>query len=107
MQLPPVIETYFAAESGTDADALTRAFAPDAVVRDEGALHVGHAAILAWRQAAKAKYGDLVSQPVDCIDDGARTVVRCKVSGDFPNSPVKLDFIFTLAGSQISRLEIR
>lgn len=107
MQLPTAIETYFAAERGTDADALTRGFAPGAVVRDEGAVHVGHAEILAWRRAAKAKYPGVVSEPLERIADGTRTVIRCKVSGDFPNSPALLDFAFTLDGGQISMLEIR
>ncbi len=106
MQLPPAVEAYFAADRATDPAALTNGFAPDAVVRDEGATHVGHAEILAWRIATKAKYPDVVSEPVEQTADGNRIVVRCKVSGDFPNSPVKLDFAFTLAGGQISLLEI-
>ena len=106
MQLPTALNAYFSADGGTDKDALIAGFAPDAVVRDEGAQHVGHAQILAWRLATKAKYPDVVCEPVDQTAEGERVVVRCNVSGAFPNSPVILDFAFTLKDDQIAMLEI-
>jgi len=106
MQLPTAIEAYFAADRNADTDALIASFAPDAVVRDEGATHVGHAKILAWRLDSRVRYPDLASEPVDQTADGERIIVRCKVSGDFPGSPAMLDFAFSLADDRISRLEI-
>jgi ketosteroid isomerase-like protein len=105
MQLSPPILTYFEAERRHDADVLATAFAEDAVVRDEGAEHAGPAAIRAWWRAAKAKYRH-VAEPLDAAEADGRTVVRARVSGDFPGSPATLTFAFTLAGERIARLEI-
>jgi hypothetical protein len=106
MQLPAAIEAYFASDRTPDHAALTASFAPDAVVKDEGASHVGHAEILAWRLASTAKYANLVTEPVEQTVDGNRVIVRSRVSGDFPGSPAMLDFTFTLADQRISQLEI-
>ena len=59
MHLPPPVAAYFAADRGTDTAALTDVFTTDAVVRDEGASHVGRADILAWRLSSRDKYGEL------------------------------------------------
>ncbi|MFK4821826.1 nuclear transport factor 2 family protein [Ochrobactrum quorumnocens] len=106
MQLTCPIEAYFAADRGTDRVALTSSFAADAVVKDEGAVHTGHEEILAWRLSSTEKYADLVTEPIEQILDGDRVIVRCKVSGDFPSSPVVLDFAFTLADQKINLLDI-
>ena len=106
MHLPPSIAAYFAADRCTDTAALTDVFTTDAVVRDEGASHVGRADILAWRLSSREKYGELETVPVEQAVDGDDVTVRCRVSGDFPGSPALLDFRFTLSGGQISGLEI-
>ncbi|TNC62869.1 nuclear transport factor 2 family protein [Rubellimicrobium roseum] len=105
MQLSSPVRTYFDAEQQNDADTLAAAFTDDAVVRDEGAEHVGPAAIRAWWQAAKAKYRH-VAEPIDAIPADGRTVVRARVTGQFPGSPATLTFSFMLAGDRIARLEI-
>ena len=56
MELPPPIAAYFAAGRSGDAGALERSFTADAVMRDEGAVHTGPAAIGAQWQAARQKY---------------------------------------------------
>jgi hypothetical protein len=38
--------------------------------------------------------------------DGPRTTVRAEVSGNFPGSPIELQFRFTLADGLIAQLEI-
>jgi hypothetical protein len=38
---------------------------------------------------------------------GGKTVVSTKLTGNFPGSPVTLDFVFTLEGGKIAALEIR
>ena len=35
------------------------------------------------------------------------TIVATKLSGDFPGSPIKLDFVFQLKDGKISSLEIQ
>ena len=105
MQLPSPVRAYFDAEQHNDADALATAFTDDAVVRDEGAEHVGSAAIRDWWQAAKTKYRH-VAQPLEATTADDRTVVRARVTGEFPGSPATLKFSFMLAGDRIARLEI-
>ncbi|MES2712317.1 MAG: nuclear transport factor 2 family protein [Pseudomonadota bacterium] len=105
MTLPPPIAAYFAAEPGDDGDALVAPFAADAVVSDESNSHVGHAAIRAWWAAARASYSP-ATEVLGVTEDAGVTTVRGRVSGSFPNSPVELDFRFTLDAGRIARLEI-
>ncbi|WP_213737558.1 nuclear transport factor 2 family protein [Bradyrhizobium sp. dw_411] len=105
MKLPPAIEIYFAADRRMDASALTSNFAANAKVTDEGVVHSGHDQIRDWWLAAKAKY-QYIAEPIEVTRDGTRITVRCRVSGQFPNSPATIDFAFTLSGDKISNLEI-
>ena len=105
MTLPPPIQTYFSARSPEDAEAFAAAFAPEAVVRDEGAIRQGPEEISAWWRAAKARYRH-TSTPLDLHEAAGKTLVRARVSGDFPGSPLVLTFRFALDGDRISELEI-
>ena len=105
MILPPPIAAYFAADAARDAAGLGALFAPDAEVHDEGATHRGPDTIRAWWQAAKARYNH-TALPLDQRSDGAKIVVRARVSGDFPGSPAVLDFSFGLAAARIRDLRI-
>lgn len=105
MQLPRPIQTYFTARAPQDGDALAAAFAPDAIVHDEGHDHRGPQAIRAWWLAAKAKYRHH-AKPIDVTDTKGKTVVRATVTGDFPGSPAVLTFTFGLVGDRITDLEI-
>lgn len=105
MNLPAPIQTYFTAAAPRDGADFAAAFAPDAVVQDEGATHRGPEAIRLWWQAAKAKYRHS-AKPLDLAEVGGKTVVRARVSGDFTGSPAVLTFTFGLAGNRISDLEI-
>jgi hypothetical protein len=105
MTLPPPIQTYFTAKAPADAPAFAAAFAPDAQVQDEGQTHRGPAEICAWWLAAKAKYNHSAT-PLDLAETEGKTVVRARVSGDFPGSPAVLRFSFTLKGAQITSLGI-
>ena len=102
MQLPALLQTYFTA---TDADILARAFAADAVVHDEAQTHRGPEAIGAWWSASRAKYRHR-AEPLDLTETADKTIVRARVTGDFPGSPAVLTFRFGLTGDRISDLEI-
>lgn len=105
MMLPDPIRIYFEARAPQDGATLAAAFAPDAVVRDEGQSHHGPQAIRDWWSAAKAKYRHH-ADPIDATQDGDKTVVRTTVTGDFPGSPATLSFSFGLSGDRITSLEI-
>ena len=100
--LPAAVAAYFTAK---DAATLTTAFAEDAVVQDEGRQMRGHDAIIAWKAETTAKYQPRFA-PLAAAECDGKIVVTCEVSGNFPGSPIKLDFAFTLRGERIAALEI-
>ncbi|QDL92689.1 nuclear transport factor 2 family protein [Paroceanicella profunda] len=106
MTLPPPIHTYFTARAPRDGAALAAAFAPDATVHDEGEIRRGPEEIRDWWQASHARYRH-TAEPLEIAEADGRTVVRARVSGDFPGSPAVLTFSFRLAGDRITGLEIR
>lgn len=105
MTLPSPIQAYFDADSRGDGEALVQAFAPDAVVDDEGRSHAGREAIGAWWRAAKARYRHVI-EPLGMTGKGDVAEIRAQVAGDFPGSPAKLTFAFRLEGDRITGLEI-
>jgi hypothetical protein len=106
IELPAPIATYFAAENSDDAEAVTACFSPDAVVLDEGRRIQGIAAIKAWKRDGKAKYQHKIKVIAASERDG-ETIVRGLVAGNFPGSPIELDFAFTLKDGVIAALEVR
>lgn len=105
INLPAVVAAYFQAENAHDAAAVAQCFSADGEVRDENHVHRGHAAISEWKRAASTKYAATVA-PLACSDTADGCVVRGEVSGNFPGSPVLLDFAFQLDADKISVLEI-
>ncbi|WP_248448589.1 nuclear transport factor 2 family protein [Sinorhizobium meliloti] len=106
MDMPDIVNRYFDADSRNDADALSETFAAEAVVEDEGARHQGVVAILKWWVAAK-QAAQYVAEPLESTSDGDKALVRAKVSGQFPGSPVTLSYSFTIKDGKIVRLEIQ
>jgi ketosteroid isomerase-like protein len=105
MSLPFPIQTYFDADSRSDGDALIHAFAPDAVVTDEGQSHAGRPVIDAWWRGVKTRYRHVI-EPLEAAGQGDLTKVRALVTGQFPGSPAILTFAFRLKGDRITHLEI-
>ena len=106
LNLPVILDRYFAAQNAHDIDAMVACFAADAAVRDEGREHVGSEAIRAWKMETSAKYR-ITAAPIDSRKEGDRTVVMVKVSGNFPGSPANLTYRFGFsADGQIGALEI-
>jgi hypothetical protein len=105
LELPAPVATYLAAVKARDADMLALCFAGDAVVHDEDREHRGLDAIKSWKRETDAKYR-YVAEPLDVSVDGNLVKLRARLTGDFPGSPVELDYLFTLADDKIIRLEI-
>lgn len=106
MDMPRIVSMYFDADGRNDADALLQTLAVDAVVEDENARHQGTVAIRDWWLAAK-KATQYLAEPLEYAVDGDTALVRARVSGKFPGSPVTLTHAFTIKDDRIVRLEIR
>jgi hypothetical protein len=103
LTLPKPIAAYFRADK--DGADVSQYFTENAVVKDEGQTRNGRAAIKQWKAEASAKY-QYVSEPLACEQQGKRTVVTSRLTGNFPGSPVNLRYFFELAGDKIASLEI-
>jgi hypothetical protein len=104
LSLPQPIADYFEADRG-GADSVANCFAQGAVVKDEGNTYRGIDEIRQWRADVAAKY-TYTCQPLAAEQQDDRTMVTCRLEGNFPGSPVNLRFIFRLAGNKIQGLEI-
>jgi hypothetical protein len=104
LELPKPINAYFAADK-IDGEAVSQCFTEQAVVKDEGHTYQGRAAIERWKTAATAKY-QYTCEPIACAREGAKSVVTCRLTGNFPGSPADLRFFFELDGDKIASLEI-
>ena len=104
--LPTPIAIYVAAENRGDTEALAQCFAEDAVVRDEGQTIEGLAAIKQWKAETKKKYQHRV-EPLAVAQKDGKSIVTNRLTGNFPGSPIDLEFVFTLDGNKIASLEIR
>lgn len=104
--LPSSIASYFDGANAHDADKATSLFADDAIVHDEGHDHVGRPAIRDWVQDSIKRYA--TKNVIEDVSESAdATMVVARVSGTFPSSPIKLRFVFQLAGGLITHLDIK
>ena|SRR5215831_2981637 len=107
LPLPKPIELFMSSENTHDLEALADCFAAAlATVRDEGQTMKGLKAIKAWRLGTSTKYRHTVEPIAVTVRDG-KTVVGTRLTGDFPGSPITLDFVFTLEGAKIAVLTRR
>lgn len=105
IQLPAPIERYIDIENSSALEAVRECFAPDAIVHDEGQAYEGVDAIKNWMATTKKKYGHTVT-PLDLVERDGQTVLKARLTGNFPGSPVTVNFNFVLAGGKIHSLKI-
>jgi hypothetical protein len=105
IQLPRPIDLYVKAENSGDVESLAECFAPDATVRDESRTYKGLVAIKEWKAETKKKYNHTVA-PLEIAHRDGKTVLKARLSGNFPGSPVTLEFSFVLEEGKIASLEI-
>jgi len=105
IQLPAAIEHYVQIENTGALERVPECFAADAIVRDEGQTYEGVAAIKNWMVTTKKKYGHTIV-PLELADRDGQTVLKARLAGDFPGSPITVDFSFVLVGGKIRSLKI-
>lgn len=104
LTLPEPIAAYFAAEH--KPEALARCFTAQAVMKDEGHTYTGVDAIKAFMAEASARYSATTVPFALERDDGCQ-IVKAKVTGNFPGSPIDLSYRFRLERGLIASLEIK
>ncbi|SDT34588.1 hypothetical protein SAMN05216598_5162 [Pseudomonas asplenii] len=98
------IAAYFAADT-QGPDAVAHCFTRQGVVKDKGLTHTGREAIKAWKVESSTLYTCTTQlRSVEQVD-GVH-VVCASVTGNFPGSPIDLNFLFRLERDLIARLEI-
>ena len=106
LQLPPAIDRYVKIENAGDTDALSTCFATDATVRDEGHTYVGLDAIKKWKADTKKRYNHTI-HPLAVSHREGKTILTASLSGNFPGSPVTLEFSFVIEDERIVVLQIQ
>ncbi len=104
-ELPDVVRRYLAFTNECDADAVAECFTCNAYVRDEDRDYFGKDAIHTWLTETGRKFRPkLTALNARMNRDAAHLAVA--ISGQFPGSPVTLDFQFQLRDGKITELLI-
>src|SRR5688572_29068824 len=106
MTVPGAIARYFEAANRFDPAAAAACFAVDATVRDEGHEHVGRKAIQTWISNSGEKYQSQLTV-LAATEANGKSIVTARVSGQFPGSPIELNFVFVLRDGAITQLAIQ
>lgn len=103
MNLPNVIEGLVKAQNDFDSVAYANCFSETAVVFDEGKTHEGKKQIQQWIKKANETYQALM-KPLEYSEK--EEILKAKVSGNFPGSPIVLAYHFKLKAGLIESLKI-
>jgi ketosteroid isomerase-like protein len=104
MDLPTPIADYVEANARLDIDGMLKPFSRDAVFIDNGKRFEGQAAIrrLFEEEVIPVK---AIFTPDTMRDEDGDVVVEGLAHGDFPGSPLRFTYRFTLAQGAIETLE--
>lgn len=105
LELPLPIATYVAANARLDIDAMLQPFAADAVLRDNGKLFRGRAEIRRLFEEAVSPVKAIFT-PDSLRQEDGMIVVEGPAHGEFPGSPIRFTYRFTLEGDAIKAVEI-
>lgn len=105
MIVPPSIIAYLLAENSHNPNAVAACFSQDGVVRDEGKVRRGRTEIEAWKVETNAKYSAQIA-PVEVSNFDGGYLLLASVSGNFPGSPLNMNFRFFVSDSLIDALEV-
>src|SRR5438552_1645443 len=98
-ELPKVITDYFAAVSAHDFDAAAGCFMENGFVHDEKHDYTGTKEIRAWIEDAAKKY-QYTAEVLGGHHTDTNVIVRARLTGNFPGSPVEVEYRFTLEGTK-------
>ena len=105
LALPKPIADYVEANAQLDVDGMLKPFAADAVVLDNGGRHEGHAELRTLLEEAVIG-SKAIFTPDTVRHEHGQVVVEGPAHGDFPGSPIRFTYRFSLDNDAISALEI-
>ncbi|HKY31010.1 MAG TPA: nuclear transport factor 2 family protein [Candidatus Polarisedimenticolia bacterium] len=105
IHLPPAVRTYIDSVNADRTDAQAAGFSNTATVQDEGRTYEGASAISGWMAETKQKYSYTI-KPTNVAKREGMTIITATLTGDFPGSPIQLQFDFELKGDSITSLKI-
>jgi len=105
VDLPKPIADYVEANAGLDVDGMLKPFLHDSVFIDNGKRFEGRAAIrdLLEEEVVPVK---AIFVPDSVREEDGYIVVEGPAHGDFPGSPLRFTYRFTLARGAIKILEV-
>ena len=103
--LPAAVTRYLEAANQFNALVAADCFTAEATVHDENQDRVGRDAIRAWVAATSRKYRPAFTVMRAAVD-GDAVSLSVAVSGQFPGSPVTLDYQLRLRDGKIASLTI-
>jgi ketosteroid isomerase-like protein len=103
INLPKAIADLVMAQNNFDSAAYADCFAETAIVFDEGHVHEGRTAIRNWIEAANRKYKAMM-RPVRY--SASSQVLEAEISGNFPGSPLVLQYQLVIKDEEIQSLKI-
>jgi ketosteroid isomerase-like protein len=106
MKLPLLVTDFVKAQNSRDSDAVVACFAEDAIVQDEGREMRGLPAIKEWSDRGFQRFQFDIA-PAGVAETGEKIVLTSTVTGNFPGSPVTLNFNFVIKGDRIAALSIQ
>ncbi len=104
LNLPAPIADYIEANRRLDLDGMMKHFAPDAVFTDNGKDFVGKAAIAKMLKDEAIAVKAIFEPDAAREEDGA-IVLEGPAHGEFPGSPLRFTYRFTMNGDAIKTLE--
>ena len=103
--LPAAVTRYLEAANRFDVETAAECFTADADVYDENRDYIGRDAIRAWIAETSRKYRPAFTL-MRSVVYGNDVTMAVAVSGQFPGSPVTLDYMIQLQDSKILLLTI-
>jgi hypothetical protein len=103
VELTPLLNRFVTHMNQQETAAFSACFAEDAVVEDEGKTHRGLDAIQGWISNAFTHYAPIL-EPKQVTETETGSILSGHVSGNFPGSPVMLNYHLTHDGAVISAL---
>lgn len=105
LELPIPIAAYVAANARLDVDGMLAPFAADAVLCDNGTPFRGKAELRRLFEEGVVAVKAIFTPDTIRHEDG-RVVVEGPAHGDFPGSPIRFTYRFTLEDDAIKAVEI-